>query len=128
MYGMFLKHLTDEIIVEILKIYERVTGGRAFVRIGERAYPYLKCEQILEELKGSGSIERRFGSKLTMHSKLYIFEKYFVGDRVICFDFYPNLGHCVRDEHKKKAEEMTEAFEKEIHDFLVRKKFKVFMD
>jgi hypothetical protein len=122
MYGMFLRHLTDEIIVEVLQLYERVVGGYAFLReIDGKVYSFqLTLKQVQEGLRKSNVVERRFGSRLSMHSKLYLFEKYLIGDRVIYFDFYPNL-----DGYEKQAGELARSFEKEVDDFLVKNKLAV---
>jgi hypothetical protein len=120
MYGMLFKNLTDEIITEILQIYERVTGGRAFLRVGKIVYPKLRHEQVLEEFKHSNCVERRFGSKLSMHSKLLIFK-----NQVIYFEFHPIMDRYSKDEHKKKAEDMVETFEKEVNNLLIKKKLQV---
>jgi len=119
---MYLKKLTDELIVEILQIYEKTVGGHTFlIKIEGKNYSFqLTAEEAKKELKWLNVVERRYGSKLSMHSKLLIFREYVSRETVIYFQLYPNV-----DGFEKESDELARNFEVEIDRFLLDKKLAI---
>lgn len=126
MHRMLLKELTDEIIVEILKIYERITGGYAYLEEEEgKTYSFqLTVSDVIEGLQRSNDVERRYGSKLGMHSKLNIFRDYNIKEIAIYFDFYPNID---RGRYEIEGKELAKTFETEVDKYLLEKKLAIIL-
>ena len=96
---------------EIVKLYHETVGGALGL-----CYPgeWLFAE-ILKGLTRSNVCEFRFGSKLSMHSKLYFRERHDIPQMTtISFDFYPNTGSDGKEERDLEA-----AFEKAVDRLLL---------
>ena len=96
-FGIRRELLTEEILLEVLRIYNQVVGPSSSVK---RYLDAETCEPVMQQLNQylqfSGTAEWRFGSKLTGHSKLFIRSAYPKQDDteikdLIRFEFSPNL-------------------------------------
>lgn len=106
MLRMKLSDLTYEIFQEIVKIYDETVGGRGSL--------YLHPGD-LDDVRSHSAIERRFGSKITWHSKFWIHRDWSYDEPVIYFRFDPNI---IAGEDEKLGKELKKKFEQVIDDFL----------
>lgn len=106
MLRMKLSDLTYEILEEIVKIYDKTVGGHGsqYLHPGD-----------LDDVRRQSSVERRFGSKVTGHSKLWIQRDWSYDEPAIYFRFDPNT---ITGENEKLGEELKKKFEQAVDDFL----------
>lgn len=118
-WGMKLDHLTPEVAREILDIYFKVGMGEAYKRerLEEEADHF--AQQVPEDLASWGASEWRYGSRLTMHSKIWVIPDHRGGD-VIRFIFDPNLEDPLLEE-KPEIRAIETTFEERIARFLQEK-------
>lgn len=122
MQGIRLSQLTEEVFLEILKLY--------FETVGDKHYPvehrlqWLKCslENVSRTLQNGHSDEWRLGSRMSMHSKLWCWQEKTLpdGDRIISFAFDPNIDYLTRKD-EKEAKRLQRAFEKAVDNYLKKK-------
>ena len=119
MYGIKLSQLTEDILQDILFLYEQIVGGQlGSSSIGER------LRWLQEGLKRSNAVDWRYGSKLKTergmtdrNAKLIIWRetKTINNDVVIRFSFDPNLIS------GEEADELKRKFEEEVDNLLILK-------
>ncbi len=111
MLGMKLSELTDEILSEIIVLYDETVGGNG------RHYP-TTAEYVRETLEKWGVVEARFGSRLTVHSKLWT--RWADRSRtVIRFSFGANTAR--EEASEEEVRQLGQSFEKAVDDFLTKR-------
>lgn len=113
-FGIVVSSLTFEILQAIVRIYDETVGGH-----GSR-YIHPGCVfEMQKMLNNFHSVERRFGSQLDMHSKLWITPAFqsFNGEQVVYFSFDHNFYRPSKAQ-EIAAEKLETAFYKSIHAFL----------
>lgn len=133
MYGMRLSQLTEELLKEILLLYDKIAGGdvRSYCFSPGSPSMAIHLEWLKEGLKGN-AVDWRYGSKLETRSglpdkdaKLVIWyertisEKNSKKDMVIRFSFDPDIVV------GEKAERIRKDFEKAIDDLLLKWKVNI---
>src|SRR4030042_2718700 len=113
---MKLSDLTYEILVEIVTIYDETVGGHGIRYL----YPG-ELNNILQDVQKYGAAERRYGSSLTIHSKLWIQCDFsYCAKPVIFFRFDANV-----DLHSKRGEKIAlnleRKFEEAVDEFLTKR-------
>ncbi len=86
--SMRLADLTNEILHEVIELYDKVVGGN-----GLRYFNSGTLQYAIELLEKRSSVEWRFGSRLSGHSKLWIQRDYRIhlSEPVIYFSFGANV-------------------------------------
>lgn len=113
-----LSALTPEAMKQIVTIYHNTVGGT----LGKTYNGEHLLWKIKEDFRLSNSSDWRFGSRLSMHSKLQVREVYDspfskLENPVVKFIFYANMDH---DPHfDKEAEKLEKAFETAVDKYLV---------
>lgn len=108
-----LVNFNVSVFLEILRIYGKVTGTQ---NPGVNKIDVCReTKSVTEELQsGYGYIEHRFGSSLTMHSKIFLHSIKREGVVHIGFDFDPNTS----DDSRPRATAMRENFHKKVRKYL----------
>lgn len=119
MYGMKLSQLTEDILQDILFLYEQIVGGQLSSSS--------MCERLRwlqEGLEKSNAVDWRYGSKLKTergltdrNAKLIVWRetKTIDNDVIIRFYFDPNLIS------GEEAEQLKRKFEEEVDSLLISK-------
>jgi len=110
-FGMKLSDLTDEILSELIILYDETVGGNG------RYYPQT-AEYVQRTLEGGHSVEKRCGSRLTGHSKLWIRWSDTV-EEVICFSFGANT--VPGEASKREIRKLEQSFENAVDNFLTER-------
>lgn len=133
MYGMRLSQLTEELLKEILLLYDKIAGGdvRSYCFSPGSPSMALHLVWLKEGLKGN-VVDWRYGSKLETGSglpdkdaKLVIWCERTISkengekDMVIRFSFDPNLVH------GPEADKIKGQFEKAVDELLVKWKINI---
>jgi len=116
--GIPFDAFSDEIMIGIVAVYDRVTGRKNSIRLlGQHP-----ATSALNHLKRGGSAEYRFGSSISAHSKLWI-HRTIVRSPVpfIRFDFDPNTS----DDDAPRCVEMRRKFLQEVKEYLKSKELAV---
>lgn len=118
MYGIGLLDLSNELLLQILAIYNNVVGGRRY----DKYLPQCMAE-IHDILRHGDMVEWKLGSKVSGYSKLQIIKAVVLHrEWIMVFRFAPNL-----DKHRpprkipdpeKVALQLGKEFETAVDDFL----------
>lgn len=122
-YGLKLSQLTEEVLKDILIIYDQVVGGAVWDRVFSKSSPSIgdRLNKIQEGLRHSNVVDWRFGSRLKgderLNAKFCLWREEGIsdGDMIIRFSFDPNLVH------GEEAESLQNEFEKAINNYLTQK-------
>lgn len=114
MLKMRLSDLTAKVITDVVAIYDKTLGGS-----GAHYLRSPDMKEIIKELGRGRSVEWRFGSKVTRHSKLWIHpERSRIDGRwLIYFRFGANIDPGA-GEDEKLAETLNINFQEEIDKYL----------
>lgn len=115
--GIPIPELTEERFVDILRIYDEVTG----IQLVENAYPgeveYWHSEMI-RRLNGGQDVEYRFGSRISGQSKIWAQLRRTMGSgSVVEFTFDDNLDR--RSAAQDEGERMSVEFRQRTIGYLV---------
>jgi len=112
MYGIKPSDLNSEILSEIFDLYSEIVGGNPGI---------VPAEHQLKELRERGGpLEWRFGSRLSLNSKLRV-NTTFAGreEPTLSFSFFDNLAN--GDPREEKGQELAETFKQAVDDLLISK-------
>lgn len=115
MAKMRLSGLTYEVFQKIVKIYDETVGGH-----GSRYLSLFDWGQTVKRLQIGRSVEYRFGSVITFHSKLWIRihpSSPLRGEPFVHFQFDPNADIRMKKD-EKLAEELKVKFKQAAGKFL----------
>lgn len=123
--GVKLSDITDEMLKGVVGIYSAVA------EIAPAPWREIRRDDLVERLSNTNGADYRFGSKYSMHSKLwvwvadYLYDDEGIGiDRVVKFSLDPNMDF--RSEAQKfELQAKEEQFRKASSDFLMQTGFGV---
>lgn len=115
MLKMRLRDLSYSALKEIVMIYDQTVGGCGLLYFGEHSFE----SYVMPRLRREESVEYRYGSRITRHSKLWIIPERVGGEELVSFRFDPNTA---AGENDALAKKLGKKFEKAVDDFLKKKK------
>ncbi|MFH1637657.1 MAG: hypothetical protein ABIB71_04510 [Candidatus Woesearchaeota archaeon] len=124
--------LTKEVLDDIVSIYDNVFEMKKFGGEHDRC----NLKEVQGWLNSIGWAEYRFGSKFTMHSKLYISKaapglKWWrikdksLADDLVEFSFFPNFSASQQEAYGKEADLLENKFNTNISQYLKEKKLAI---
>ncbi len=115
--GLEPDHLTDDVWRAIVKIYHETTGG-SYVPDEKELETYYYARLALDNRLG----EFRYGSRFSVHSKLWIMRERVEGTDLLFFDFDANVEGRQPEPDTEKGQEIAAArddFRKNVDELLV---------
>ncbi len=111
-----LESLTEEVLRRVIEIYDEIVGGHGLKYFDSGTLQYAK-----EMLMNRSSVEWRFGSRLSGHSKLWIQRDYrtHLHESAIYFSFGANVDESPGI--RKKVIALETQFSRAVSEFLEEK-------
>ncbi len=100
-----LSEISSERLERLFEIYDQIVGGTATYRLANN-FPIDRHASQLGELRTLGILEWRFGSRISVNSKLSLRRDVLVDDPVVVVYFNPNVD----EPEMSAAEPLIEAF------------------
>ena len=113
--SMRLVDLTDEILRGVIELYDKVVGGHGLGYFNSGTLQYAR-----ELLEKRSSVEWRFGSRLSGHSKLWIQRDYRLSEPAIYFSFGANVD-MESAKIRKEVKKIETNFSSTVSEFLREK-------
>jgi len=118
---MKLSDLTEEILVEITRIYDRINGTHIVAKCPFHYFP-ISSEDVKKGLlrPGGRPQEFRFRARDFPEAKLHIEGRGWTsdGERLIQFTFDANISPYASEKMRNKEQKRTKEFEQAIDEFL----------
>lgn len=115
--GLEPEHFTDDIWRAVIEIYYETTSG-GYVPQEKELETYYYAGLAMENRLG----EFRYGSRFSVHSKLYMMWEYVEDTPLLLFDFDANVDKHERDPETKKGREIAAArddFRRNVDELLI---------
>src|SRR3990167_2395298 len=111
-----LESLTEEVLRRVIELYDETVGGHGLRYFNSGTLEYAK-----EMLTNRSSVEWRYGSRLSGHSKLWIQlnHRTCLSEPAIYFSFGANVDESPGI--RKKVEKLESRFSRVVSDFLKEK-------
>ena len=108
-----LESLTEEVLRRVIELYDETVGGN-----GSRYFNSGTLQYVKEMLTNRSSVEWRFGSRLSGHSKLWIQLDYRtrLSEPVIYFSFAANVDESPGI--RKRVQKLEANFSRSVSEFL----------